>query len=126
MWTYPTIEHGKQTKYGYVVYYPDNFELGKYADIGWGCFIQAQYGVFVGKNVKIGGGCYIYSADTSRGVYGPVYIGEGCRIGAQCTILPNVILRDGARIPAHSLVFKNKKGEIIVRKPEKKDYSRRK
>ena len=33
-WEVPTIEHGKLTKFNYIVQYPENLKFGKNFDIG--------------------------------------------------------------------------------------------
>ena len=33
-WEKPVIEHGKMTKYNYIVQYPENLTLGNFFDIG--------------------------------------------------------------------------------------------
>jgi acetyltransferase-like isoleucine patch superfamily enzyme len=103
-WKPPKIEHAKPTIYGWTIYHPENFVLGWETDIGWGCFIQAEYGVEIGSNTQIGGGTYIYSKDTQRNKSGKVFIGSNVKIGAHCLILPGVDIPDGAKIPAKSIV----------------------
>lgn len=104
IWQFPKIEHGIPTKWGWVVDYPDNFKLGYKTDIGRFTYIQAEYGVKIGRYTQIGGGTLIYSKDTQRNKRGKVVIGKNVRIGAQCLILPGVIIPDGAKIPAKSIV----------------------
>ena len=104
MWQHPKIEHAKPTIYGWVIYQPEKFLLGENTDIGWGCFIQAEYGVEIGAGTQIGGGTYIYSKDTQRNKRGKVIIGKNVRIGAHCLILPGVEIPNGAKIPAKSIV----------------------
>lgn len=103
-WRMPKIQHGVPTKYGWTVYYPEMFSLGRHTDIGWGCFIMAGEGVTIGDHVQIGGGTYIYSVDTQRGMFGPVRIGENACIGAQSLILPGADIAPFAKVPAHSIV----------------------
>lgn len=104
MWHTPKIEHGKPTEYGWTIWHPENFILRKHVDIGWGCFIQAEYGVEIGTGSQIGGGTYIYSKDTQRNKWGKVTIGRNVKIGAHCLILPGVTIQDGAKIQAKSII----------------------
>jgi acetyltransferase-like isoleucine patch superfamily enzyme len=104
IWKPPKIEHGKPNQYGWVVWHPEHFLLGENTDIGWGCFIQAEYGVVIGDYTQIGGGTYIYSKDTQRNIKKQVIIGKNVRIGAHTLILPGVTIENGARIPAKSVV----------------------
>ena len=91
-WIRPRINHGEPCRFGYTVYYPENFTLGENCDVGWGTFIQAQHGVYLGENTQIGGHCQIYSADSEGGYAGPVKIGQCCNIGTDTTIFPNVTI----------------------------------
>ena len=51
-WEKPEIEHGKMTKYNYIVQYPENLILGKNFDIGRFTYINSQYGVEI-ENIII-------------------------------------------------------------------------
>ena len=53
-WEKPTIEHGKMTKYNYIVQYPENLDLGKNFDIGEFTYINSNFGVKISDNVQIG------------------------------------------------------------------------
>ena len=44
-WKKPVIEHGKMTKYNYVVQYPENLKLGIDIDIGEFSYMNCKYGV---------------------------------------------------------------------------------
>ncbi len=110
-WQTPEIEHGKLTKYNWVVYRPDGLKLGKWTDIGAFTAIFAHHGVEIGDEVQIGGGSIIYSISTisvdGKDVTGKVTIGKGSQIGAQSTIMPGVTIGEGVIVGAHSLVIKN-------------------
>lgn len=103
-WRRPVIKHAKPTKYGYTVYYPERFKLGRECDIGWGSFIHAGAGVVIGPQVQIGGGTYIYSVSTIDNRKGLVRIKANARIGAQSTIMPGVTIGKNALVGAHSFV----------------------
>lgn len=103
-WKRPDIKHGIPTKYGWTVYYPECLFLGQYTDIGWGTFIQAQYGVTIEDNVQIGPFCAILSANTINGVYGEILIKEGAKIGAYTLILPGAIVEENQFVKARSIL----------------------
>ena len=63
-WEKPIIEHGKMTKYNYIVQYPENLKLGKNFDIGEFTYINSSKGVIIEDNVQIGSHCAILSNST--------------------------------------------------------------
>ena len=106
-WTKPTIEHGKITKYNYVVQYPENLKIGKNFDIGTFTYINCHYGVEIEDNVKIGSHCSIYSNSTIDSKEGKVILQKNCKIGTHSTIMPNVTVGENAIVAAYSFVTKN-------------------
>lgn len=92
------------TEWGWAVQYPENLELGKGIDIGYGTYINARFGVIIEDDVEIGGGCHIYSHDTIGNKMGKIILEERCKIGAHCVILPGVTIGKGAVVGAMSLV----------------------
>ncbi len=103
-WTPPEIEHGKMTKWLWVVFRPENFILGRKTDIGCFTAIFAHHGVEIGDEVQIGSHCSIYSLNTEDNVAGKVTIGARAMIGTHSTIMPGVTIGEGAIIGAHSFV----------------------
>ena len=53
-WEAPTIEHGKLTKFNYIVQYPENLKIGKNFDIGSFTYINCKFGVEIQDYVQIG------------------------------------------------------------------------
>lgn len=104
VWSKPEVEHGKPTKWGWVVYYPENLSLGEQVDIGYFTFIHAGEGVVIEDHVQIGGGCHIYSVSTIDDKKGKVILRRGCRIGANSVIMPMVEVGEGAIVGAMSFV----------------------
>ncbi len=101
-WNKPSLRHLELTKWNWCASYPEKLKLGLNVDIGAFTYIQAQYGVSIGNNVQIGSHCSIYSADTEDDIYGPIIIEDDVLIGAHTTILPNTIIKKGAKIPWYS------------------------
>lgn len=92
------------TGWGWAVQHPENLELGKGVDIGYGTYINARFGVVIEDDVEIGGGCHIYSHDTICNKMGKVILEERCKIRSLSIILPGVTIGKGAVVGAMSLV----------------------
>jgi UDP-3-O-[3-hydroxymyristoyl] glucosamine N-acyltransferase len=114
IWKPPKIEHGKPNQYGWVVWHPEHFLLGENTDIGWGCFIQAEYGVVIGEGTKLGAYCIIYSADTENQKNGIVSIGNNTRIGAGTKLYPNTYIGSDVFIKAGCTIAGAKIGRNSV------------
>ena len=103
-WKRPKIKHNKLTKWNWMVGHPEGLTLKKNVDIGAFTYINARFGVYIGKDVQIGGGCHIYSHNTINNTKGRIYIGPGAKIGAHCVILPGAIIEPNKLIKAGSIV----------------------
>jgi acetyltransferase-like isoleucine patch superfamily enzyme len=103
-WQPPEIEHGKLTKYNWVVQHPENLSLGEQSDIGAFTYINAKHGVTIAPEVQIGSHCSIYSVSTIDGKTGPVVLERNCRIGSHSVIMPGVTIGEGAVVGACSFV----------------------
>jgi len=120
-WKKPVIEHGKMTKYNYIVQYPENLTLGKNSDIGEFTYINSEFGVDISNDVQIGSHCSIYSNSTIDKKSGPVVFKKNCKIGTHSTIMPNVTIGENSIIAAYSFVTKNvPKNQIWSGIPAKK------
>mgnify|MGYP003312634730 FL=1 len=106
-WVTPEINHGKLTKYNYIVQYTEGLKLGKNFDIGTFTYINAKYGVTIQNNVKIGSHCSIYSHSTIDDKQGSVKLMKNCRVGTHSTIMPGVTIGENSIIAAYSFVNKN-------------------
>ena len=106
-WEKPEIEHGKMTKYNYIVQYPENLKLGKNFDIGEFTYINSEFCVEIQDDVQIGSHCSIYSNSTIDEKSGPVKLGSNCKIGSHSTIMPNVSIGENSIVAAYSFVTKN-------------------
>lgn len=92
-WMYRALLRAKVHKHAAVglevtfdVFYPHLIEIGEDAVVGYRTTIL----------------CHEYMADRYR--VGPVVIGRRATIGANCTILPGVVVGEGATVSAMSLV----------------------
>ena len=106
-WEKPVIEHGKLTKFNYIVQYPENLKMGNDFDIGSFTYINCKFGVEIQDNVQIGSHCSIYSHSTIDQKQGPVLLKKNCKIGTHSTIMPNVTIGENAVVAAHSFVNKD-------------------
>jgi len=120
-WKKPIIEHGKFTKFNYIVQYPENLKLGEYFDIGTFTYINAQFSVTIEDYVQIGSHCSIYSNSSIDNKHGPVHLKTNARIGTHSTIMPNVTIGKNSLIAAYSFVNENvPTGELWGGVPAKK------
>jgi acetyltransferase-like isoleucine patch superfamily enzyme len=103
-WQPPEIEHGKLTKYNWMVQHPEGLSLGQHTDIGAFTYINAKHGVRIEPDVQIGSHCSIYSVSTIDDKAAPVTLKRNCRIGTHSTIMPGVTIGENAVIGAHSFV----------------------
>lgn len=108
-WRKPAIRANGSTIYGWQVHprHRSKLSLGRYSDIGFGTYIQPEYGVEIGESVQIGSHCSIYSVSTIDNKRGKVIIGNDAMIGTHSTIMPGVTIGDGAVVGAYSFVTKN-------------------
>jgi acetyltransferase-like isoleucine patch superfamily enzyme len=107
-WQPPELEHGKLTKWNWVVFRPENFTLAPQTDIGCFTAIFAHHGVTIEEGVQIGSHCSIYSLSTistdGSTITGPVIIKKGAQIGTHSTIMPGVTIGENAIVGAYSFV----------------------
>jgi acetyltransferase-like isoleucine patch superfamily enzyme len=106
-WEKPIIEHGKSTKYNYIVQYPENLKIGEGFDIGTFTYINSQYGVTIENDVQIGSHCSIYSNSTIDNKKGPIIFKKKCKIGTHSTIMPNITIGENSIVGAYSFVNQN-------------------
>jgi acetyltransferase-like isoleucine patch superfamily enzyme len=106
-WKKPIIEHGKMTKFNYIIQYPEKFYMGKNFDIGEFTYINSKYGVEIEDGVKIGSHCSVYSHSTIDAKKGPIKLKKNCKIGSHSIIMPNVTIGENSIVGAHSFVNQN-------------------
>ena len=109
-WRQPDFDEDGWTRYGWRCQYREGLKLGYGCDIGCFTYINAKYGVVIGKDVQIGSHCSIYSENTENGTKGKVVIGDGALIGSHCLILPGVVIEPDAKVRAFSVCI----GEIKI------------
>lgn len=113
-WKMPLIKDGKLTKWNWVVQGVSGLKLGRETDVGAFTYINAQAGVEIGDHVEIGGGCHIYSISTIDGKKGKVVLEDGCRIGAHSVVMPGVRVGRNTIVGACSLVNKDLPSDTIA------------
>ena len=107
-WKFPKIEEKKlHPKYYFLIQNKDKLKLGENTDIGAFTYINAKYGVVIGKNVQIGSHCSIYSVSTIDDKKGSILIKDNARIGTHSTVMPGVTIGKNSVIGAHSFVNKD-------------------
>jgi len=113
-WKPPEIEHGKLTKWNWMVQYPEGLKLGMHTDIGAFTYINAKYGVIIEDYVQIGSHCSIYSESTIDGKKGQVIIKKNARIGSHCVIMPGVTIGENSIIGAFSFVKRDIPSNVLA------------
>jgi|SRR3989344_1033900 len=113
-WEKPIIEHGKLTKWNWMVQHPDNLTLGENTDVGAFCYINALNGVVIERNVQIGSHCAIYSVSTIDDKGGEVVLKENSRLGSHSTVMPGVTIGKNSVVGAHSFVNKDIPDNVIA------------
>ena len=103
-WEKPEIEHGKMSKYNYIVQYPKNFSMGINFDIGEFTYINAEFEISIEDNVQIGSHCAIYSHSTIDDKKGKITLKKNCKIGTHSTIMPGVTIGENSIISVGSVV----------------------
>ena len=113
-WQAPKIEHGKPTKWNWIVLYPDGLKLGKNTDIGAYTLIVAKYGVDIEEGVQIGSHCSLYSFSTIDDKQGKIMLKKNCKIGTHSSVMPGVTIGENTIVGAHSFVNKNLPANVIA------------
>ena len=113
-WKPPEIEHGKLTKWNWMIQYPEELQLGKYVDIGAFTYINAKNGVIIEDFVQIGSHCSIYSVSTIDGKEGKVILRRNCRIGSHSVIMPGVTVGENSIVGAFSFVNRDIPANVVA------------
>lgn len=103
-WIPPTFDDKNMTRWNWMCQYHENLKLADNVDIGAFTYINAKYGVEMGRNVQVGSHCSIYSESTIDGRRGRVVLMDDVRVGTHSVIFPGVTIGKGTIIGACSLV----------------------
>ena len=107
-----------------VVSCPENIHMKTfppYPGLGPGQYIQAKNGIYIGRNVRMGPGVKIISANHNLEDFeqhdpsDPIYIGGFCWLSANCVILSGVNLGRHVIVAAGAVVTKSfKENDIVI------------
>jgi maltose O-acetyltransferase len=102
--------------YGGIFFGSEKCEIGDGTFISVNCLIDGSDWVHIGKNVSIASGVQIITGSHAIGdktkragaqTNSPVFIGDGCWLGAACIVLPGVNIAPGCIIGAGAVVTKS-------------------
>jgi len=85
-----------------------------------GCYIQANNGIVIGQNVRLGPGIKLISANHNLDNYdihdaaAPIEIGDNCWIGCNAIILPGVVLGEHVVVAAGAVVTRSVAANSLV------------
>ncbi len=113
-WTKPEIEHGKLTKYNFLVHYPEGLQLGDYVDLSQFVYIQARGKVIIEDDVEIGPFSAILSESTIDNKLAKIVLKEGCCIGTHSTVMPGVTVGKNSIVGAYSFVNKDIPDNVLA------------
>ena len=113
-WKQPEIDPEGWTKYGWRCQHPEKLDLGEYVDIGCFTYLNARYGIKIGKNVQIGSHCSVYSWSTIDDKKGKVTIKKNAKVGSHSVVTPGVTIGENCVIGAHSFVNKDIPANVMA------------
>lgn len=113
-WRMPRIEHGKPTRWNWVVLYPENLKLGRYTDIGAFTLIDAKHGVEIGDHAQLGSHVSVYSHSTIDGKKGRVIIERNAKIGSHSVVMPGVTIGENSVVGALSFVNRSVPPNVVA------------
>jgi acetyltransferase-like isoleucine patch superfamily enzyme len=94
-------------------FYPRGVKLGNHSIVGDQAFLDGRRGITIGNNVNIGSEVRIYTLEhdpyspTFAVKGGPVVIKDWVYIGSRVTILPEVVIGEGAVIASGAVVTRD-------------------
>lgn len=106
-----------------IVSFPERIELKSafvYPGYMPGQYIQAMNGIVIGRNVLLGPGVKLVSANhdiydfTNYEKAPPIEIGDNCWLGSNVVILPGVKLGNHVIVAAGAVVTKNFQGNCVI------------
>lgn len=116
---------GPDCSIGPNVYINDSLYLSEGANVGAGCRVLADGGVYLGARLKMGPDCMFITGDHPiprgeqtfsdlKGSSRSIVIGDDCFIGARSLILPGVNIGSGVAVGAGSVVTKDVPSNCVV------------
>ena len=121
-WKKPEIVHGVPTRWGWVVFYPENLRLNRYVDVGYGTLLNAKGGIIIEESVEIGSHCSINSYSSINQKIGQIILKTGCCIGAHVVIMPNVTVGENSQVGSGAYLDKNIPPDMVVHPSQKLVY----
>ena len=103
----PIYDEYGLTQWHWLVRYKENFKLGKNTEIGAFTVIDAENGVIVEDNVKVGFGCIILSESSIDNKSNLVILKNNCNLGSKSVVMPGVIIGNNSIVGANSFVNKS-------------------
>ena len=113
-WQAPKMKHGELTRWNWLVYYPENLQLGNNTDIGAFTYIHAKNGIIIEDEAQIGSHCSIYTVSTIDNKEGKIVLKKNCKIGSHSIIMPGVTIGENSVIGAFSFVNKDVPSNVIA------------
>lgn len=113
-WRPPEFDARGMTRWNWVCQWAQNAVFEPGCDIGAFTYINAKFGVRVGRNAQVGSHCALYSVSTIDGREGPVVLEEGACIGSHSTVMPGVTIGKDSIVGAHSLVLEDVPPGVIA------------
>lgn len=92
------------TQWYWRVLHPENFKLGENTQIGSFTVIDAQKGVKIEDEVKVGWSCTIISYSSIDKKEGMVLLRKNCKVGSNSVIMPGITVGKNAVVGANSFV----------------------
>jgi acetyltransferase-like isoleucine patch superfamily enzyme len=110
----PEFDKQGFTIYGWRCQHHENLKINYGVDIGCFTYLNAKYGIEIGKSVQIGPHCTIHTNSTIDGKTGKIIIKDGVKIGGHSMVMPNVIIGENSVIGAYSFVNKNIPSDVVA------------
>ena len=107
VWQSPQYDKMGMTQWFWRVTHRERFILGSNVEIGSFTMIDAQEGVTIEDDVKIGFGCAILSHSSIDNRSGPIKLRKACNVGAHTVVMPGVEIGENATVGANSVAIHN-------------------
>jgi maltose O-acetyltransferase len=110
------IEPGAQVRGQVYVMTPANVSIAADAFVNTRCYLESHAPISIGRDTSLAMEVLLCTSSHRIGAPGrragasftaPIAIGDGCWLGARCTVLPGVSIGDGCVIAAGALVTRD-------------------